>query len=358
MEPFMLLTSATRVGWVAIFCCLLSPFGIQAADDPKIEPDVVYGHKDGLALTFDVLRPAKPNGAAVVYLQSGGWYSPWREPKELVPASLPLLSKGFTVFIVRHGSAPKYNIPEAVADVRRCVRYIRLNADKLQVDADRLGVLGGSAGGHLTCVLATTADEGDPAAKDEVLRQSSRIAAGVALYPPTDLREWVTNPPEEIRKLAMLKPPLSFDAAKAPDYSPVLHASAKTAPLLMIHGDKDPLVPIVHSQNLAAVLEKEKAIFKLVTVTGAGHAFSPQQNNSVVLPEMVGWFEKQRKVDWKQTDEWKAQSCAADSESFGNAARRRGGAAGRFRSRTRPLEASRFVRPASGQLPRQPGPAI
>jgi acetyl esterase/lipase len=275
------------------FCSLLLLSSLaSAADDPQIEPDVVYGHKGGLALTFDVLRPREANGAAVLYLQSGGWYSPWREPKDLIPASLPLLRIGFTVFIVRHGSAPKYNIPEAVADVRRCVRYIRLNAEKLKVDPERLGVLGGSAGGHLTCVLATTADEGDAAAKDEVLKQNSRIAAGVALYPPTDLREWVTNPPEAIRKIPALKPPLTFAADKASDYSPVLHASAKDAPLLMIHGDQDPLVPIEHSQKLAEVLEKEKAVFKLVTVPGAGHSFSPQQNNSVVLPEMVGWFEK------------------------------------------------------------------
>ena len=95
------------------FAALLIPLSLLAGlagaqDDYAITDDVVYGHKDGLALTFDVIKPKEPNGAAVLFLQSGGWYSTWRNSKELVPASMPLLNKGFTVFIVRHGSAPKY----------------------------------------------------------------------------------------------------------------------------------------------------------------------------------------------------------------------------------------------------------
>lgn len=281
-----------RICILASLMCCVSFVSATAADDIQIEPDIVYGHKDGLALTFDVIRPAKPNGSAVLWLQSGGWYSNWTEPKNLVPASAPLLGKGITVFIVRHGSAPRFNVLDAVADVRRCVRYVHLNADKLKVDANRLGVLGGSAGGHLTLVLATTGDDGDPAAKDEVLKQSSRIAAGVALYPPTDLRTWVTDPPEAIKKIAALKPPLTFDPAKAAGVSPLLHASDKTAPVLMIHGDKDELVPIEHSIKMVAALEKTSAPHKLVTVEGAGHAFSPQQNQTIVGPAMLEWFEK------------------------------------------------------------------
>lgn len=277
----------------SLLLCLIgfaiAPRFVAAADQPKIEPDIVYGHKDGLALTFDIVRPEKPNGSAVLFLQSGGWYSAWREPQALVPACVPLLNKGITVCIVRHGSAPKYNIPEAVADVRLCVRYIRLNAKKLELDADRLGVTGASAGGHLTLVLATTGDDGDPKAKDEVLKQSSKIAAGVAVCPPTDLREWVTNPPEAIRKIAALKPPLTFDAAKAPDYSPVLHASADDAPVLLVHGDKDELVPIVHSENMVAAFEKEKAVHKLLRIEGGGHSFTPQQN-AIIAPALAEWF--------------------------------------------------------------------
>jgi acetyl esterase/lipase len=273
----------------ALFFLLLAP--ALAAEDVQIQADVVYGHKDGLALTMDVLRPASPSGAAVLFLQSGGWYSAWREPAQLVPAARPLLDKGFTVFLVYHGSAPRFQVPDALADVRRAVRYVHWKADDLKVDADRIGVLGGSAGGHLSLMLATTGDDGDPAAKEEILKHPSRIAATVALYPPTDLRGWTTDPPKAIAAVPLLKPPLSFPAEKEADVSPILFASEKAAPSLMIHGDKDELVPIEHSQKLHAALQEKKAASELLTIEGAAHGYNSEHNKRVI-PAMVEWFEK------------------------------------------------------------------
>src|SRR5262245_59900495 len=143
-----------RIALALSVSCILSAAAI--ADDVQIQPDVIYGHKDGMALTMDVLRPAEPSGAAVLFLQRGGWYSGWREPAQLLPAARPLLDKGFTVLLVYHGSAPRFQVPDAVADVRRAVRYVHWKADELKVDASRIGVLGGSAGGHLSLMLATT----------------------------------------------------------------------------------------------------------------------------------------------------------------------------------------------------------
>ena len=202
------------------------------------------------------------------------------------------LDKGFTVFIVYHGSAPKYTVPEAIEDVRRSVRFLHLKAKTFGVDAGRLGALGGSAGGHLALTLATTGDDGDPKAQDPVLHESSRIACAVALFPPTDLRGWTTDPPAVIKKYPGLKPPLTFDAKKEVDCSPLLHVSGKTAPALMIHGDKDELVPIEHSQKMLAALEKAGVAGKLVVVEGAAHGFSQKQTQERVLPAMVEWFER------------------------------------------------------------------
>jgi len=283
---FKTLRFLAAVCWL---CVCLNP--ARADDAPAIRPDVVYGHKDGMALTFDVFRPAKPSGAAILSVQSGGWYSNWVEPKVLLPVVQPVLAKGYTVFVVRHGSAPKYAIPDAVADMRRSVRFIRLHAKEFGVDPDRLGVMGGSAGGHLTLMLATTADEGDPKAKDEVLQQSDRITAAVALYPPTDIRTWVTDPPLVIKNIAALKPPLSFDPKLAGDYSPLLHVNAGTAPSLLIHGDKDELVPIEHSKNMIAALEKAKVPSELLVIEGAGHGFRDKQVQTVSAATLA-WFDK------------------------------------------------------------------
>jgi acetyl esterase/lipase len=276
--------------------CLLTAWltiGVHvSANDVTIRHDVVYGHKDGLALTFDVLTPPNANGAAVLFLQSGGWYSTWAPPEKRVESNLPLLNEGITVLIVHHGSAPKYAVPDAVADVRRCVRYVRMNAGELGIDPKRMGVLGGSAGGHLTLMLATTGDDGDPQAEDPVLRQSSRINSGVSYYPPTDLRSWTTDPPQAIKNHAALKPPLTFDAELEDDVSPLLQVTADDAPVLLIHGDLDELVPISHSQNIMPKFEEAKVGSDLIVVTGAKHGYSDEQKATIVVPAMVKWFKE------------------------------------------------------------------
>ncbi len=281
-------TALPRV--VALLCLLASSAPLLAA--PKIEADIVYGRKDGMALTFDLIRPEKPNGAAILWIPTGGWYSPWFEAKASAAGGKGFLDKGYTLFIVRHSCAPKYAIPDCVADVRRCVRFIRMKAKDYGVDPERLGVWGGSAGGHLSLMLGTTGDDGDPKSKDAVLQQSSRVAAVVSLYAPTDISTWVTDPPAEIKKHASLKPPLTFDAKLAPAMSPLLKVSARSAPTLLIHGDKDLLVPISHSITMDEALRKAKVECKLITIEGAAHGFTPKQTQDIILPAMMGWFEK------------------------------------------------------------------
>jgi acetyl esterase/lipase len=260
------------------------------AADIQIVPDVVYGHKDGLALTFDVIKPAKQNGAAVLFMVSGGWISSYVPPAQTAVRFQNLLDKGFTVIAVRHGSSPKYVIPEIVADVRRAVRYIRHNARIWGIDPERLGVYGGSAGGHLALVLGTASDNGDAEAGEEFMRSSDRVASVVAYYPPVDLREWArgVNPPDGGNRRF---PALNFEQAKAPDYSPIVHVSPDDPPTLLIHGDKDDLVPVSHSHRLYEVLQQGGIKSKLIIIEGAGHGFrGPDLQRASTA--MVEWFEQ------------------------------------------------------------------
>jgi acetyl esterase/lipase len=188
------------------------------APAPRITPDVVYGHKDGLALTFDVYTPPTANGAGVLFMVSGGWVSTWVPPEAALRRFEPLLNKGFTVFSVRHGSSPRYKVPDASADVERAVRFIKLNATKFGVDPGRLGAWGGSAGGHLSLMLGLDPDPGDAQSRDETLRGPSGLAAVVAFFPPVDLRGW-TGPSKEF-------PALDFPADQAASVSPILFASS------------------------------------------------------------------------------------------------------------------------------------
>jgi acetyl esterase/lipase len=142
---------------------------IKPAASVDIIPDVVYGHKDGMALTFDIFKPKMhPNGAAIIFMVSGGWISNYIPPEQAQLRYQELLDAGFTVITLRHGGSPKYLIPEIVADVRRGVRFIRYNAARWGIDPNRLGVYGGSAGGHLSLMIGLASDNGDPAAREDL----------------------------------------------------------------------------------------------------------------------------------------------------------------------------------------------
>jgi len=279
-----------RAVFAALGIAVLLACAAEAAD-VEIIPDVVYGHKDGLAMTFDVIKPkTNANGAAVVFMVSGGWVSTWAPPELTANRFDALLKKGFTVIAVRHGSSPKYLIPDIVSDVRLAIRFIRHNAAQWGVDPERLGVHGASAGGHLSLVLATTSDKGDPAAKDAILRESDRVASVVAYFPPVDLRAWARGlapaGPE-----ARIFPALNFEREKAADYSPIVHVTKDDPPTLLIHGDKDPLVPISHSQDLYKVMQQTGVKSEFITIPGAVHGFTGADAERANAA-MVAWFEQ------------------------------------------------------------------
>jgi acetyl esterase/lipase len=279
-----------------ILCILTLAFTIVhprsvSADDVRITPDVVYGHKSGLALTFDVFTPTKDaNGAGVLFMVSGGWYSRWAPPQKAAGNFKPLTDAGFTVFAVRHGSSPKFGIPEAVNDVRRSVRYIRLNAKKFAIDPQRIGVYGGSAGGHLSLILGTASDEGDPNAKDPVLRVSDRVNSVVAYVAPTDLQIMVHAAPDHLPAYDRF-PALNLSVAEAKTYSPLVHVTSDDAPTLLVAGKKDTLVPIEHSEKIHAVFEEKSVPTKLIVFENSGHGFGGEDAKTA-SSELVKWFEQ------------------------------------------------------------------
>lgn len=260
-----------------------------------IIPDVVYGHKDGMALTMDVVKP-KPsaNGAAVIFIVSAGYVSAYVAPQELAQRALfkELLDKGFTVIALRHGGSPKYVIPEIVADVRRGIRFIRYNAKQWGIDPNRLGVFGGSAGGHLSLMIGTASDNGDTSAKEEFMKTTDRVAAVVALFPPVDMRPLARGPNAlDDGSVGSRFPALNFEKEKAADYSPILFVTPDDPPTLLIHGDQDTLVPIINSQSIYAAFQKNNVKTNFVTIPGAGHGFQGEaatRSNALT----VAWFEQ------------------------------------------------------------------
>ena len=278
--------------------------------EPSVTTDVVYGHKDGLALTFDIYRPAVPNGAAVISIISAGWRSSWDLLQQSVETSqgglrpmtvaevdaggmgiyaahsyASLIDKGFTVFAVRHGSSPRYGMADIVSDMRRAVRFIRFHAGDYGVDANRLGAWGGSAGGHLSLLLATTADAGEPEATEAFLRVSDGVAAAVAYFPPTDLARWGTASTRRQFPAVALGPD---DAA---NYSPIRFVSSDDAPSLILHGDADELVPIAEGRTMHEALTAAGAASEFIAIEGSGHGFGGA-DAARANAAMVNWFDR------------------------------------------------------------------
>jgi dipeptidyl aminopeptidase/acylaminoacyl peptidase len=142
-------------------------------------------------------------------------------------------------------------------------------------------------------MLGTASDAGTPGAKDTVLTVTNRVAAVVAFFPPTDLRGLTVTRDKDGNLVGEYKafPALEFDPAKAPACSPLDHVSSDDPPTLLIHGDKDKLVPLEHSTRIQEAFQKHKVTSELMVIKGAAHGFTGEALTRAVNAS-VAWFEK------------------------------------------------------------------
>ena len=265
--------------------------------------DVVYGHKDGLALTLDVIDPeAGRNGIGLILVSSGSWISKKSDDLEEEEKRRKydhwiqgLLKGGFTLFVVRHGSSPKYMVPEMTPDILRSIRYVRANAERFQVNPSRLGITSGSSGGHLSLMAATQGDDGNADASDPIDRVSSRTQAVVAWFPPTDMVNW--NGPNGFALLALARPDL-FERmfgdikdlkSKLKGISPIHFVNKDSPPLLLVHGDADKTVPLQQSEIMRDKYAELGLPIKLVVQPGGGHSSWPGIMDQ--YPIVWDWFQ-------------------------------------------------------------------
>jgi acetyl esterase/lipase len=269
--------------------------------------DVIYGRKQGVALTMDVFTPRQANGAAVIWAVSGGWLSAHDAIRPLFINEF--LNRGYTVFAVVHGSQPKFTIPEIIADMNRSVRFIRANAKKFNIDPDRFGITGASAGGHLSLMQGTAGDLGNPMASDPVERTSSRVQAVGCFFPPTDFLNFGVKGYELNAKSAKPQFRASFDYREfneesrlfervtdeakirtiGKQISPITHVSADDPPTLIIHGDADTLVPIQQAHVIVARFKEVGVPVELVVKKGAGHGWPTILDDTKTIAD---WFDK------------------------------------------------------------------
>ncbi|MDB6173762.1 MAG: hypothetical protein JWL59_3073 [Chthoniobacteraceae bacterium] len=265
---------------------------------PRIEltRGVVYGNSHGRNLTFDTIRPAHPNGACVIFMVSGGWKS---DPNKFQPwITAPLLRRGYTVFAVSHISQPDATVMEITEEVNRAVRYIRHYASGLRIDPERLGVTGGSSGGHLSLMLATRGGPGPANSSDPVDRESSAVQAVAVFYPVTDLLNLGSStenpgnggPPRSFVKAfgSGSTEPATWQAIGR-SLSPIFHVTEKLPPTLIYHGDADTLVPLDQSERFQAEARKHGSNVMLVVHHAGQHGWLSMVWD---IRQFADWFDK------------------------------------------------------------------
>lgn len=297
---------------LAVLVCILSTLPLFAAPqdekpfDRKI--DVVYGQAKGQDLCMDIFVPNgkarrefyKPNddgkGYAIIDVISGGWNGSRARMNEHEAAQVFNIycARYYTVFAIRCGSTPDFTGFEMVDNLKRGIRYVKAHAAEYGFDPNRIGLMGASAGGHLSCMTALTPEPGDPNAADPLLRWGTDVKAVSVLFPPTDFLHWKNNEPADIN----LEPYLMFSdgpagksqdeiLAKMREISPIYLVKGKTPPFLLIHGDADPIVPLAQSQMMVERLKEAGNRAELIVEPGGGHFW-------LTLPEEIiqaaDWF--------------------------------------------------------------------
>jgi acetyl esterase/lipase len=274
-----------------------------------VREDVPYHAPGGHRLSLDIYLPPAatpfpipgPGRPAILAIHGGSWIggskrllraSPWNPH----PTAIRLAESGFVVvaadYRLARPGAPSW--PGARDDLREAVRWIRQHSRELGVDPGRIAVLGQSAGGHLAAMLGTQPDPAD---------ESAHVQAVVSFYGPSDLERL---PLQRLRRLEHepVRTLLGADTAtasdKARDASPLHHVRRETAPMLLIHGTRDPWVPIQQSEELAGALNLVGVDHQFIRVEGARHGFDSEVNDPEVrdprhrtlLPEVFAFLRR------------------------------------------------------------------
>ena len=283
---------------------VLAPGGVADDDHPRAESasgwrreeNISYGENADTKLTMDVFHPVeKANGAGVILIVSGGWAS--SRGAINVKFADHFLKRGCTVFAVVHGSHPQFYIPQIIPDLHRAVRFIRFHATDYGVESQRLGVTGASSGGHLALILGTQGGPGAADAPDPVDRESSAVQAVACFFPPTDFLNYVRpdlNAMDEsvlknFRKfIGEIPADIAARDALGRRISPIYSVSGKTAPTLIIHGEKDQYVLLHQSASFIAAAQKAGVNARLIVKAGRPHGW-PEMGADVET--LADWFD-------------------------------------------------------------------
>ena len=261
-----------------------------AAAEPRHIPDLVYSRAGGQELMLDLELPETTVTPVpvVLMLHGGSWSSGSRADF----TSPELVENGFAVATIDYRLAPDFKFPSNIQDVKAAVRFLRAHAGEYQLDKNRFGAWGSSAGGHLVALLGLAG----PAAGWDVgenLDQSSAVQAVVDWFGPTHFLGLDSAPTSSRETVARA---FGNDSLVWRQGSPLFMVHTGAPPFLIMHGRRDKLVPLHQSQILHDSLTQAGGSSRLVVVENAGHTFrpdggSPEPSEPKLRQQVVKFFQ-------------------------------------------------------------------
>ena len=266
----------------------------RVLNNVQIQRDLEYveGGHERQKLDIYIQKDVDSPQPLVVWVHGGGWQG---GSKESARPMLPLLQHGYTVASINYRLSQHATFPAQIEDCKAAIRYLRANAKKFNIDPERIGVAGASAGGHLVALLGTTGDVKELEGTLGNADQSSAVQAVVDLFGPTDLTQMGgshNNPNSPEAKL--IGGPVQELKAEAAKANPINYVSKDDPPFLILHGDEDRVVRHNQSELLTAALNKAGVPVTFHTLKGAGHG-GPQFQTLENQARVVSFFNQHLK---------------------------------------------------------------
>lgn len=274
---------APTVDWRRI----LLPFPLSHPEVERIR-DVEYARVDGQPLRLDVYRRRdRPERCPVLLQIHGGAWVVGSKNEQGIPLMLQLAARGWVCVSADYRLCPRATFPDPLVDLKRAIAWIRSHIAEYGGDPDFVAVTGGSAGGHLAALVALTANRPEYQPGFEAVDTSVRACVPFyGVYDFTDRHRHYRNPglarllERRVMKARLADAPEAYAAA-----SPMSQVHAGAPPFLIVHGDRDTLVPVEEARRFAAALAAERVPVVYAEIPGAQHAFEvfPSLRTTYVL---------------------------------------------------------------------------
>lgn len=221
---------------------------------------------------MDIVFPSTGTGPrpVVVNLHGGAWTQGIKSIGTSWLAAPELVRRGYVFASIYYRLAPRHKFPAQIEDAKCAVRFLRAHAAEYNLDADKIMALGDSSGGHLAALLGTTDARAGFDTSGGWTNESSRVQAVVDMFGHADL-VYAVQHKERLRLIAR-----SVFGTKSSEeilrrFSPVSYVTPDDPPFLLVHGERDGLVPLKQSELMKAALEQVGVPVELIVVKHAGH---------------------------------------------------------------------------------------